>query len=1003
MNPDAVVQAQSGTPLQVLQSDSNHVVLELQVSNYDTNEQTVDGTAFSVVTVPDFGSTGEPGKPALPIKGAMIGIPAGAQVALRVLDDQSQQSTLARPPLPTPTQRVKIDPSRPESPRTTTSYARDAATYSANRLYPTDAAEITSTGNWRSQRYAVVEFHPLQYNPVSRQLVFHRRLRVEVTFTYPGGLRAGSLGGPANEGAFESVLQNSLLNYDTAKNWRTSAPAPRAPQSGTAYSGGTWYKVGVVSDGIYKLACNQLTGNPSPNIDPATLRLYKENTEMAINVVGGWQTSCTASDYIEFFGQSPESFYSQSPYNQPVRAKYAPENIYWLNFGVAGSSKRIATRDGSVSGAMQTTFIDTIHLEQNQRYLTQIPRVEDKDHWVWDYVSQGYGNPSRSYTFSLSRLAGGAGFATLQIDLFGVNAGYHHTITSINSHLVDDTTWGPGLAERQVTLTFDKGWLLNGTNTITINEPDIGPVGTDPDLIYTNFFDVSYQATFIAESDMLRFRQTSSAAARYSISNFGSSPVNVFNITDRFNVATFYNTLVTGTGPYTLGFGDNPGAPAEYIALTPGQDKSPNSITLDTASNLHSTSNSADYIFIAYRDFVAGTQVLSNYRNAPNLLTKVVDVQDIYDEFSDGLVDAHAIRAFLEYAYANWNQPRPSKAPPSYVLLVGDGTFDPRGYCSSGTCPNLSTPLNATFIPPYLRMVDPWMGEVPSDNRFVSFNDGTNNTLPNMMIGRLPANNAAEVDTMVNRTKAYEQNPPTVDWGSKMTFVADTAYDSSGTPDPAGDFWTGSDAIATNPAYVFPVFAVNRAFYNACPTYTCTLYTPYTNVPTENSHIVNAINGGSLFLSYMGHGSNELWSNDSIFTTGDVSSLSNAGKLTIPLEMTCLTGNFADPRPALNSLAETMLRAKSGSQAIGAVADWAATGLGVQEGHDLLEKGFFNGVMYQAKRQMGAAAVMGKTYLWINGVNSHRDLIDTYTLLGDPALHLTLPTWPNLYLPFIKR
>jgi hypothetical protein len=119
--------------------------------------------------------------------------------------------------------------------------------------------------------------------------------------------------------------------------------------------------------------------------------------------------------------------------------------------------------------------------------------------------------------------------------------------------------------------------------------------------------------------------------------------------------------------------------------------------------------------------------------------------------------------------------------------------------------------------------------------------------------------------------------------------------------------------------------------------------------------------------------------------------------------MTCLTGNFADPRPALNSLAETMLRAKSGSQAIGAVADWAATGLGVQEGHDLLEKGFFNSVMYQGKRQMGAAAVFGKTYLWINGVNSHRDLIDTYTLLGDPALHITLPDWPHLYLPFIKK
>jgi hypothetical protein len=174
------------------------------------------------------------------------------------------------------------------------------------------------------------------------------------------------------------------------------------------------------------------------------------------------------------------------------------------------------------------------------------------------------------------------------------------------------------------------------------------------------------------------------------------------------------------------------------------------------------------------------------------------------------------------------------------------------------------------------------------------------------------------------------------------------------------------------------------------------------DVPTEKSHIVNAINSGSLFLSYIGHGSNQSWSNYGIFSTADFSSLTNAGKLTIMLEMTCSTGYFTDLRPAFSSLAESILRSKNGSQAVGAVADWAATGFGVLEGHDLLEKGFLNSIMYQGVRQMGAATVIGKIYLWTNGVSSHRDLIDTFMLFGDPALHLTIP-WNNLYLPLIKK
>ena len=49
----------------------------------------------------------------------------------------------------------------------------------------------------------------------------------------------------------------------------------------------------------------------------------------------------------------------------------------------------------------------------------------------------------------------------------------------------------------------------------------------------------------------------------------------------------------------------------------------------------------------------------------------VVDIGDIYNEFSDGIFNPFAIRRFLRYAYNSWQQPAPT-----YVVLVGDAHYD---------------------------------------------------------------------------------------------------------------------------------------------------------------------------------------------------------------------------------------------------------------------------------------------------------------------------------------
>ncbi len=46
---------------------------------------------------------------------------------------------------------------------------------------------------------------------------------------------------------------------------------------------------------------------------------------------------------------------------------------------------------------------------------------------------------------------------------------------------------------------------------------------------------------------------------------------------------------------------------------------------------------------------------------------KIVDVQDIYDEFNAGITGPEPIQNFLRYAYNNWNNPQLS-----HVILLGE-------------------------------------------------------------------------------------------------------------------------------------------------------------------------------------------------------------------------------------------------------------------------------------------------------------------------------------------
>jgi uncharacterized repeat protein (TIGR01451 family) len=288
-------------------------------------------------------------------------------------------------------------------------------------------------------------------------------------------------------------------------------------------------------------------------------------------------------------------------------------------------------------------------------------------------------------------------------------------------------------------------------------------------------------------------------------------------------------------------------------------------------------------------------------------------------------------------------------------VLMGDGTYDPKGYLNTGV---------VNYLSPYLANVDPWMGETAADNRYVSLSG--DDIWPDMVLGRLPVNSPLQASIVVSKTMTYEKDQHGQAWNGHLVFVTDN-------PDDGGDFYASSDDLVDN--FVPEPYSATRLYYGSAGT--C-----YPASICRQKIIANVNVTGTLMVNYIGHGWVKGWAGENLLTVDTIPNLNNASQLSIMLPMTCLDGHYIHPYNLWPSLSESLVRAEDK----GAVASWAPTGLGVSYGHDLLSKGYYDAVFFQDFREFGPATYMGKLRLYQSGSNLEQ--IEEYLVMGDPALHI---------------
>ncbi|MFQ5877154.1 MAG: C25 family cysteine peptidase [Acidobacteriota bacterium] len=892
----------------------------------------------------------------------------------------------------------------------------DPEVYGRDADFPATPVRLGSVGYLREQRFVEVLFTPLLYNPGRRRARFYPEVEAEVIFNSPGPPARGVAA--RAEGLFEPVYRRAFVNYEQGRAFRSASggqgagPPPGAESSGgwgagpasgpsiEAAATGPAFKILVSAAGIYRLDHDYLQAN-APEIlaaDPRTLRLSAEGVEVPISIRdpagadGEADGRLDPGDFLEFYGlpktESPAILNHDfgSTFPDIFQANdFTDTQVYWLAAAAdPGPRLRIPSADGAPGSPglpAAPDFASAAVWEENDVFF---PLGEAEPYFSIPSLLAGSAQEQRDVSLALPDPAAVAAAASVTVRLRGgtsqIEDPDHRTQVWVNGNTSEgvDFTWdGEVIHEQEFSVSQSS---LADPTTVHLLAPGIAGVGLDRQ--YLDRITVRYRRRFRAVGDALTFSYPNQDA-RFEVEGFSGAAPTIYEVgrslptggqADPVRITGAAAGVPTSTYTFEVRRDDDPAAPAlrSFVVAGPGGIRIPDAILRAPDPVLKDPANAADILVIAARDTVdpspggALDALLSHRLTTQGLTSRVVYIDQIYDEFSFGLRDVNAVRAFLAYAFDNWRGG--GAAPPSVVLLVGDGTPDYKNTLGRADwVDQVPTPI--------MFHLSSILGYYSSDNWIASFRG--DDQLPDVILGRISARTAAEAAAVFDKIRLYEQSPPPGLWKGRALFVAGDGKFAG----EAASFESIHDDAQARYFARAPYSAPDPPLYFARPPWNAG------DAAGFRTALLDELGGGAAILSYIGHGSFDTWGLDTFFTTADAKALSNDGPLPFMLNINCLAGGFHFLLEH-GSLGEGMTNNPAG----GAIATLAPSGLSNVFAGEVLSDQVLEPLFGPAKeRVLGPATLAVRTALWSRG--SIVDL-QSYTFLGDPLTVLATPAPP---------
>ncbi|MEM1204893.1 MAG: C25 family cysteine peptidase [Acidobacteriota bacterium] len=611
-------------------------------------------------------------------------------------------------------------------------------------------------------------------------------------------------------------------------------------------------------------------------------------------------------------------------------------DVYWLELGrglgMAKRDDRPAPPDWGTE-----SFRTELHLEQDLRPVMLLPLDPEGDHWFWSFV-QATGQSSADVELDVPNPVVGSSFARLTVHLQGGGDGPHLVGVSFEGQSLGQVTVD-GVEAVSATFDVDPTALRDGANRVTLTS-------LGGDLVFLDSFDLTYDRRYLAEDGSLV--APAGPNRLVGVAGFPAPDVRVFDLADPDRPVWLADARAYAEGSTFRAVWRATSSVTPYAAVSISAAGVPAALRVDTPSDLAATHHEVDYLVIAAGPLVDAAGALADYRRDRGLETMVVDLQDIYDEFADGVSDPRAIRDFLRHAHQNWGR------PPSYAVLVGHGTWDYRNRLGTGgnLLPTLLTNRGDSLYP-----TDAVLADLEGD-------DGA----PEIALGRLPVLSAGELADHLAKIQAYESD---VDqpWDHRVLLLADFA-------DSAGDFSATSEALADLVPDRFEKSTIHLD--------------DAADLEASRQLLFQALDTGATLVHYGGHGGLDRLSATSpgLLNMNDIPNLANGGRTPVLTAVTCNVGLHG--LPVADSLAEALILEPEA----GAVAVFAPSGL--SEHHDAEDLGdrLFRELFQQRRDRLGDAVRSALSSTASTGAPP--ELLKTYQLLGDPALEIQLRPEPTV-------
>jgi hypothetical protein len=902
---------------------------------------------YSTVKCPGIGIPAEAGVPQLPFDECKIAIPQMGSVDVSIIRKTEEDIILEKRIIPVP-ELIKTE-------------TTDLYEYTINeQLYSSLSRNIISPLS--AQRFRKLFFVPIQINPFiydgDKGLKVITKIEFNVRINGNVALKDNI---PMDE--LTAQIAKQMLNPAQAALWQTSEKA-RVNYADFA-SSNVWLKIETDKDGIFRLTHTQLNSLPLNDIDPRQLRMFTTGgevhpgttnymgpsfKEIPIFVSGESDGVFNTTDYILFYGRDRDGFEMNQNIGGNVYVNpYSKNGCFWLTFGNGfdGNPLRIemAPAETQYTTAVTNTP-ETVRIE-NEAY----QRLPIGFEW---FMGKFFGNISADYTYSidlddvdtdqnqtLSMLLKQEYLRTgsSQIHKVRLKVNGNDLVTSTGG--VQEWSW-VGLSP--ITLSHTGKYFNSGSNNILINV-----IRSNTDNLFFDFYQVAYSKKLIKRNK--QFVASMLAANAYTPIRYdftgSSANVRVFKAlvsASEYNVTELPVNLTAGGFSFISSGNPN----TKYYLAQDNDFYAPASVIRVDPVDIANESNSYDNIIIAAPEYEQQAHALASfYIQKWEKKSKIVLLQDIFNQFNSGMPDPNAVRLFLKHCVESYPSPAITT-----VTLLGSGTLDWRNFSGQSATKNKIIVYQKNSS-----TTDDYFGMLYTDQ------------YPELAIGRYPVRTTNELNTMLQNLNSYVSQPQSGMWRNNLVFLADDEFNGPSTGEYShSEQLQETSEIINKSILIDKIFALEYEFDE------------FQNKPKARDDMVKAINDGKLIWYYIGHGSFDTLGAEDYFQGAlDMGRFNNPDKLTLFVAASCDVAQFDSF--SFDCLAEKVVLLNNK----GAIASIAATRECNGPANVALLQHYYK-YSLNYRNPIGYSLLKAKFDYTVYNSNDEK-----YNILGDPLLLVTTP------------